>query len=864
MSTSPEEFEEFEEEPADLVEDTPDGGAVVTMMDQRADEEEVRNFYDNLVDQFDEPTLDTLAGDLLQKLEYDKKARERRIKEYADAIRRTGLGDEAPGGADFQGASKVVHPLLTEGAVDFCAQAIKELMPPSGPVKEYLPGDDLTKERADKSRRKVEFMNWQFKVQMRGFRSELEQLLTQNPLSGNGYIRLVFDHKRRRPVPIFVAIDDVLLPYAASNFYTAERMTYVENITSQEFESRIASGLYRALPTAADVKSSSQIPEQTEAGKATDRVEGREANAYNEDGLRTVYEVSCLVELKKGDGTPIEQGEDLGPVPYRISVDLTSRKVVAIVRNWDEDDPVRDPMHWMADFPFVPWRGAYAIGLNQMMAGIPASVTGALRALLDSAHVNNLPTLIRLKGANFSGQSTAMNVASVTELEGGTPGMDNDIRKLLMAVPFNPPSAVLFQLLGFLVDAGKGVVRTSFDNIGDIKPDMPVGTMLTMVEQGMKVMSSIHLRMYAAMDNVIAILHRINRMYLVEEDAKQAGAPPIHKSDFEGPLDAIPVADPQVFSDVQRFAQMQMVVQRGTQNPLYDQRKLEEFFLERTKIPNAKDLLVAAPKPTEMNQVNENVAMVMGRPVVAFPEQDHLAHIQVLLDFMTSPVLGQSPIVIPTFMPAALNHLKEHIVLWYVNQFYDMVKSNVQGFNLDDLMKDKDPGLRKELDQTLAAASPLVGKAAGEKFQQIPPIIQQAQQLIQQFAPPTVMDPSQATLQAAQIQAQSKAQSDQAALQRTQLQNQSKDNSERGKAQLKLVELQHTDQRSAEDRLADLQRETLRQENENQRTQAQIESTERINSDDNATALTIAGAEIQSSEKVAVSTGTGVNPNPQP
>lgn len=852
----------------DTVQDTDDGGAIIKMEESAGEEMEERAWFDNIVDQFEEPELDKLSVRLLEDIERDKQSRSKRDRQYEEAIKRTGLGKEAPGGADFEGASTAVHPMLTQACVDYSARALRELMPPKGPVRAYVPGDRPEVDRIEKADRVVEYMNWQFKFQMPDFRTELEQLLTQSPLGGSQYLRMVYDARKQRPVPIFVPVDDVYLPYAASNFYTAERVTYAEHITKFEFDQRVKSGMYRELPVNLQ-EAKGEPPEQTESAKATDKIEGRTPDGqYNEDGLRSEFEVSTHCELE----------DEYGSAPYRVTIDGSSNKIVAINRNWEEDDDTMEHLYWMVEFPFVPWRGAYSIGLGQMIGSLSGAATGALRALLDSAHINNMPTLLRLKGANFSGQSKELNVTEVTEIEGGI--ASDDIRKLIMAVPYNPPSPVLFQLLGFLVDAGNGVVRTTFDNIAEQNPNMPVGTTLALIEEGMKVMSAIHLRTFHAMDYVIRLLHRIDRMYLSEDDLMDdVGEVLATRDDFEKPIDILPTADPEVFSDVQRLAQLQIVADRAMANPdLYNRRAVEKRLLERTKIPNPDELLAPLQEPEEQNAVNENAAMTLQRPVAAFPQQDHLAHLQVHLDYLTSNVLGGLPIIAPGYMPMVLEHLKEHIALWYVMENYEMLKASL-GMNeeqVSQVLQQRDPETRKELDRTLAAISQKVVPRATQVLAGIPPIIQQTIQMLQEFQPkPEIpMDPNkQADIQA---RSQDKA-----------LDREAKAATEAQRGQLRLVELDKKLAHSGEIEFAKLSAEErqqaveaaeeeaqqareyaarlkelqLKEAGEDARTAASLQSREKINKEDNLTALAIAEAEIESGEKVAVETGTGINPS---
>ena len=806
--------------------DTPDGGAMVRIDDSPSlgDSE----FYDNLAETMPEFELAMIGSELSELIEKDKESRKKRDEQYEEGIRRTGLGDDAPGGANFVGASKVVHPMLTEACVDFSSRVIKEIFPPGGPAKEKVIGK-MTKQKYEKAQRLTKFLNWQMTKQMPDFRAELEQMTTQMPLGGVQYIKLTWDAKRRKPVPTFVSVDDVYLPYAATNFYTAERKTHVQYITKLEYQRRVKNGMYRDV----DLAAASMVPDQSKSERANDKIEGRDGGSYNPDGLRTIFETACFYEI---DGEVS---------PYIITIDKTTKQVLSIYRNWEEDDENQEEMIWMVEFPFLPWRGAYPIGLTHMIGGLSAAATGALRALLDSGHINNFPGLLKLKGG-AGGQTDRIDPTEVHEIEASF-GQD-DIRKVMMPMPFNPPSQVLFSLLGFLVDAAKGVVRTTFEDLADTNANVPVGTTLARMEQGMVVFSSIHARIHDAMARLLEVLYRINRMYMDEQDIlDETGELLAYRKDFEGPLDVIPVSDPNIYSETQRFAQVQAVMQRATTLPqLYDLRKVEELFLKQLKIPDGDSLLIPKPEVHEMNAINENLAATMARPIAAFPDQDHLAHLQVHLDFIQSPVLGHSRVTAPTAMPIMLDHIREHMVLWYVSHTVS-VASEAAGVDISGLMKDLSDEEKKEYDKMLAAASQSVVKEANEVLKAIPPILEECIQYLQSIQPPP-QDPAK---DAAMAETQRRAAADQQ------------------KMQIEAQKLQAKQAESAQDIQAEIQKlqarleETrMREDREDQRAQMEVAARMKMNSDDNDTAKRLAALEIASGERVAVSTGTGINPNP--
>ncbi len=834
------------------VEDTPDGGAIVRMggEDEGETPADEGSFYDNLLitnpDMFDASYLSSLGTDLDESINLDIEARKERDKQQEEGIKRTGMGGDAPGGATFQGASKVNHPMITQACIDFEASTIREIFPPGGPVKSLIVGKE-TPERLQKAQRKTRHMNHQLTKQIPAFKSSLEKLLTQLPLGGVQYQRWVYDPKTRKPRPSFVPVDMLVIPAAADDFYTAERRTFIEDITEAEFQNRVDDGIYIEDSNVAKL---ANPPEPTLSKAATDRIEGVEADLYNKDGLRRVYEVEVYLEVEKDEFAEGRQ------CPYLLRMCQQSKKILGIVRNWEESDKLQQPMIWNVEWPFVPWRGAMHVGLVQMMAGLPAATTGALRALLDSAHVNNLPTALKLKGSVQGGGSVTAEATTVTELEGG-PGAD-DIRKLVMPFPFNPPSEALFKLLGFLVDAGQGVVRTTFEDFAENQQNMPVGTTLALIEQGMKVLSAIHGRMYTSMERTLQVLHRLNRMYITDEEIiDETGELLARREDYQGPEDVVPVADPRIFSEMQRYAQAQVIVQRADLKPdLYDQRKVEIALLERLKVSDPESYLRPAPTPTQMNAVNENVAATLGRPVAAFPEQDHLAHIQVHLDYLTSPIFGSLEPIARSFLPGIVPHLIEHIVLWYAQQVYEQA-TEAAGTDFAALQRFQDPETRKKVDETLAVASKGVIDEAQDTFAKVPDIILKAYQTIQQWQ--SQMAPQDPTAQTKLATEQMRGQNQ---LQLESMRQQGQQQKTTVGAQQRLAEINARMVEGGKNREAAITKTQIQESGSIQRQRMADMTKLDINTADNETAMAIATADSLQGEKSDMKNGNGINPNP--
>ena len=738
------------------VEELEDGSAIVREAEFKGPEED-EEFYANLAESMNDLDLQVLASKYLDLFEKDKEDRKERDKQYEDGLRRTGLGNDAPGGANFQGASRVVHPVMAEACVDFAARAIKELFPPDGPTRTKIIGE-VTPEKTDRAERKRDYMNWQLTEQIEEYRDEQEQMFTQLPMGGSQYMKMWYDEQKKRPCAEFVPIDNILLPFAASNFYTAQRATEMMDITEYEFRSRIDRGLYKDI----SLISASLDPEPTGPEKANNKIEGRKPGE-NIDGVRRVYH--CYTHLELEDD-PRTKGK---MAPYILMIDELDSEVVGLYRNWEEGDESMTKLDWIVEFKFIPWRGAYAIGLPHLIGGISAALTGALRALLDTAHINNSATMIKLKGAKVSGQSDQIEVTEVKEIE-AAPGVD-DIRKVAMPLPFNPPSPVLFQLLGWLTEAAKGVITTSEEKIADVTSQAPVGTTLAMIEQGASVFSAIHARLHESQKRVLMILGRINRWYLDDQAKGDVVADlRIERDDFERNSDVIPVSDPHIFSESQRMAQTQMVISLMDKYPnLFDPPAVIQRILKQAKIPNVNELMPAAAKPTEAAASDENAAMALGKPAFAYPRQDHLAHLQTHLDFAKDPIFGSNPLFAQKFIPQVIEHCKQHMMLWYTNQINQYATSGTK----INLRKYAELDTPKEIDRTVAVASQHVAIDSQQVFEQVMPVLQQLSQQLQQMTQAQaemqkrlLADPqAQAVLESSLAETQRRAARDQADVQ---------------------------------------------------------------------------------------------------
>lgn len=714
-----------------------DGSAVVEDLDTDDVSTGDDDFYSNLAETLDTYQLNSIASDLIELIEKDKEARKTRDAQQEEGIRRTGLGDDAPGGATFDGAAKVVHPVLAEGCVDFSARAIKELFPSNGPVRTKIQG--VTDEAVlEKARKKRDFLNFYLVERMPEYRSEKEILFTQLPLGGSQYEKYWFDGRRVRME--FVPVDKVYLPFSANSFYTANRITHEKDLTEDKIQECVKSGFYSDV-----FDSAPRDISETSSQKATDKIEGKEDSGYNEDGCRIVYEVTCNWDVE-GDGV----------APYVIHIDEPTGSICAIYRNWKENDESKERLDWWVEDKFIPWRGAYGIGFPHLIGGMSAALTGALRALLDSAHINNSPTAIKLKGGRSSGQNVTLDMTAVTEIE--APAGTDDIRKVMMPVPFNPPSPVLFQLLDWITAQAKGVVATAEEKIADAGANMPVGTTLALIEQGSQVFSSIHARLHDAQRRALKIICRLISDY-PEHALADLGKFGLIPADFLDSDDVEPISDPNIFSETQRFAQMQSVMQLAAgdaQDPSVPWNKLaiRRRMLELLRVDGIDELLPKPEKPITADPVSENLAIMQGAQAKAVLEQDHQAHIKVHLMFVLQPLMAQGPGMTGPVLAKIMDHVSQHLLLdyQYVNMSTEMV------------VRQHNPQLSP--DQVALQASMMAQDQISKDAQALLPLLNEAMQVVQAKSPPPPVDPAvAATKEVAMAQIQQKTVTDQANIQ---------------------------------------------------------------------------------------------------
>ena len=737
-----------EQEAQDNLIELPDGSVIVSAPNTKAPFED-KEHYANLATSLDDDVLDLIAYDFLELIKSDQQSRQPRDKQYDEGLRRTGLGEPAPGGGTFEGANKITHPILSEAVVDFAASAIKQLLPPTDLVRTFIKSKKQDKHVLDKAERKARFMNWQLNEQIPEFRDESEQMLTQLPLGGSQYIKIFFDQDLKRPRVEWVPIDRIYLPFNAASFYSANRVTEVEDISADELQVRIDQGLYRdvdEIEISDDILqagSSSALDMEASATEITNRkIEGVAQSEEDVDGTRRLYHVYAYLRIKEDPHTKGERA------PYLFTIDDEAKTILALYRNWESGDETRTKINHLIEFKFIPWRGPVGIGLPQLIGSLSGAATGALRALLDAAHTSNSQTIAMIK-TGVTGESARIEPGQVFEIDQSV--SDGNIRNAMMPLPFPPPSPVLMELLQYIEQAARGMVSTADEKMQELPANVSATHVLNLVESGAVVFSSIHARLHRSFTMLLKELSRINYWHLDQMQNWSGSA--IEVRDFASNADVLPISDPHIFSETQRLNQAQAVMQLAAtaKDPkLYDERKLHRTVLQAMNVPYIDEIMPDPEGIVESNPVLENLKMATGNPSSAYPDQDHLAHMITHCAFVKDPNYGSNPLIAKKLAPVMLDHLKQHMEMHYLQSIRLQVKQDDEGGeDIFDLHEEK--ALSTMDQQSIMMTALKVHEANKDVFAEFMPQIEQLQKAASEAAKSAqeralMSDPSAAAL----------------------------------------------------------------------------------------------------------------------
>jgi hypothetical protein len=626
-------------------------------------------FGDNLAEFLDDAVLFKIIDALDSDIEDDDMSREEWKDQYEKGMVLLGMEYEERT-EPFDGATGVTHPILNEAVTQFQAQAYKELLPAGGPVRTSIIGKVTPEKEAQANRVKM-YMNYQITQVMEEYDPDFDQMLFYVGYGGSAFKKVYYDSYLERGTSPYVLPKDLIVPYSARDLLTAERVTHVLRYSPNELRKLQLSGFYRDVHLGKPVTGETDIIQER-----MDRIRGVEEPAdVNE---YTLHECHCYLDIE-GYEDKDENGEETGlQLPYIVTYESKSQVVLSIRRNYREDDPKKLKKQYFVHYKFLPGMGFYGFGLVHLLGNLSRTSTAILRQLIDAGTLSNLPAGFKAKGLRMEDQ-TPIQPGEWRDVD--VPG--GDIASSLLPLPYKEPSATLFQLLGFCIDAAQKFIGTTDLGMGDSNNEMPVGTTIAMLERGSRVMSAVHKRLHNAQMQELKLLADIFAEYLPPEypyEVTGADAS-IKAADFDGKVDILPVSDPNIFSMTQRITLAQQQLQMAQQAP--QMHNMYEAYRRMYSALGVTDIdLVLPPPPQAMPEspALENARSLTipsgGNPLKVFPDQDHLAHMQTHLTFIKLPLLQTSPAVYGVL----LSHVLEHLSLAAQQQV--VLQMQHQGINI--------------------------------------------------------------------------------------------------------------------------------------------------------------------------------------
>ena len=658
-----------------------DGGVTVDFDPSEGDGEE-GDFYRNLAEDVDDRELGSLSSDLMSQYDSNKASRSDWEDSYSKGLELLGFNYEERT-MPFRGASGVTHPLLAEAAIQFQAQAFNELLPSDGPVKTQVFGD-TSNGQVQQANRVKEFMNYYIMNVMKEYTPDFDQMLFYLPLAGSTFKKVYYDEVLERAVSKFVPAENLVVPYETSDLDSCPIIAQVLRMPFNELRKKQVAGFYRDIP----VLPSQGNNDLGSAQEEYDKIQGTSSSQIDYDCTLIEFHVDLDLE---GFEELDEDGEPTGiKVPYIVTVSEDSGVILSIRRNFVEDDPKREKIQYFVHYKFLPGFGFYGLGLIHSIGGLSRTATAALRQLIDAGTFSNLPAGFKARGLRVRNEDEPLQPGEFRDVD--APG--GVLRDSLMPLPFKGPDATLFQLLGFVVDAGRRFATITDMKVGDGNQQAAVGTTIAMLEQGSRVMSAVHKRLHYAMREEFKLLARIMSEYLPSEYPYMvAGAQrSVKQEDFDDRIDVIPVSDPNVFSQSQRIALAQAELQLATQAPeLHDMHEAYRRMyyalgvrdVDKILKPRAEETLI--PK----DPAQENIDALDSAILKAYEGQAHDAHIQAHLTFATSPLVAQMPMVGVNLLKHVLEHVKlkaqEQAVIQFLQQTGGEPASEEQMLELEAL-----------------------------------------------------------------------------------------------------------------------------------------------------------------------------------
>jgi hypothetical protein len=678
--------QEEEQDPKGPVEVVPeeDGGATIDFEPGAINIPGTEAHFDNLADILPDDVLEPIGNEMVQNYMDYKASRKEWEQSYTTGLDLLGFKYENRT-EPFQGASGATHPVLAEAVTQFQAQAYKELLPSDGPVRTQVIGIK-NPQTEQQSQRVKDFMNYLIMDQMKEYEAEFDSMLFHLPLAGSTFKKVYYDTALGRAVSKFVPADELIVPYTATSLDDAEALIHTVKISENELRKQQVNGFYRDVELGPPGTDSNNELEKKERELDGTKKTGKQEPVY------TLLECHVNLDLEGFEDVGSD-GEPTGiKLPYIVTVEEGNRSVLSIRRNYAPDDLKKSKIQYFVHFKFLPGLGFYGFGLIHMIGGLSRTATAALRQLLDAGTLANLPAGFKQRGVRVRDEAAPIQPGEFKDVD--APG--GSLRDAFFPLPYKEPSPTLLQLLGVVVQAGQRFAAIADMQVGDGNQAAAVGTTVALLERGSRVMSAIHKRCYAAMKEEFKLLSKIVSQYLPPEYPYDVigGARNIKQSDFDDRVDVVPVADPNIFSMSQRITLAQTQLQIASSNP--QMHNMYQIYRNMYNAIGVKDIDAVLPPPAPnapMDPSMEHINALAGKPFQAFPGQDHRAHITAHLNFMSTNIARNNPMV----MAAIQKNILEHISIMAQEQIQLEFREQLMQMQQMQQMAAMDPQVQQQL-----------------------------------------------------------------------------------------------------------------------------------------------------------------------
>ena len=644
-----------------------DGGAEISFDPKIASPEGGEDHNANLAEFLGDDVLDPLGNDLYNQYVEYKESRGDWEDSYREGLDLLGF-KYVKRTEPFRGASGVTHPVLAEAVTQFQAQAYKELLPAEGPVRVQILGD-ITAEKQDQANRVKDFMNYQIMDQMKEYEPEFDQMLFYLPLSGSAFKKVYYDDLLGRAVSKFIPSEDIVVPYSANSLDDAEAIIHIVKISKNDLRKQQVGGFYK------DVELTSQ-PALKESPLKEKELDLQGLTANTSEDIYTLLEMHVNIDLEGYEDVDPTTGEPTGiKLPYVVTLDEDSNKILSIRRNYAQDDPLKRRINYFVHFKFLPGLGFYGFGLIHMIGGLSRTATAALRQLLDAGTLANLPAGFKQRGIRIRDDAQPIQPGEFRDVD--APG--GNIRDSFMQLPFKGPDQTLLALMGICVQSAQRFASIADSQVGDMNQQAAVGTTVALLERGSRVMSAIHKRLYVGLKNEFKLLSEVFKTYLPAEYPYDVpGAQKnIKVADFDDRIDVLPVADPNIFSQTQRISMAQSQLQLAQSNPqIHNLYQAYRSMYEALGVKNINNILPPPAQPMPMDPALEHILAISLKPFQAFPGQDHKAHVDAHLNFMSLAMVQNNPGAMASLQKNILEHIslmaQEQVQIEFVRELQEV------------------------------------------------------------------------------------------------------------------------------------------------------------------------------------------------